>query len=80
MSHTIQRKRTETGPRFEIEGPGGTRHDAKHPGENLALVEAQRLATNAAVPVTYLVVDEDKVLFTVTRGPDKVVTTARGAS
>ena len=59
-------RRSEKGPRFTIASPSGKR-PAKHPGEPLALIEAQREAERSEDPITVRVVDEEVVLFTVTK-------------
>jgi hypothetical protein len=73
----VYRKRTESGPRFTIAAPSGSRI-AKHPGELSALIEAQRDAERGADGDVVRVMDDDVVIYTVRR-EKKVVTTYAGA-
>lgn len=69
----VQRRGRETGPTFTIESTQGSR-PAKYAGELPALIEAQNEALAAREDTTVRVMDEDLVIFTVTRRGKEVLT------
>jgi hypothetical protein len=73
----IARMRREEGLRLTIAAPSG-RRQAKHPGEEVALCEAQMEALASQYDVQILLMDEDKILYTVEKA-GKAVTTYAGS-
>lgn len=77
----LARSAQSSEPTFEIEMLDGDlnvvgRRPAKHAGEIMALVEAQGLALAAEAAATFRVVEEEKILFVVTRDEHRTITTA----